>query len=56
VFYHCQGNNVFRGLLPNNGCYAVACFHNCYLAMGLHVTIYIKSVTGELVLAETLLS
>jgi hypothetical protein len=27
------------GLFPSNGCCTVACLQNCYLAMGLQVTI-----------------
>jgi hypothetical protein len=34
------GNNVFTELFPSNGCYSVACLHSCYLAMGVHVTIF----------------
>jgi hypothetical protein len=33
--------NVFTELFPSNGCCTVACLHNCYLAMGLHVTLLI---------------
>jgi hypothetical protein len=34
---------VSTELFPSNGCYAVACLHSCYLAMGLHVTILFMS-------------
>jgi phosphate starvation-inducible membrane PsiE len=30
-------------LFPSNGCYTVACLHSCYLAMGLHVTIFLRN-------------
>jgi hypothetical protein len=35
----CFRGNVSTDLFPSNGCCTVACLHNCYLAMGLHVTI-----------------
>jgi hypothetical protein len=41
MFSYCQGNNMSTELFPSNGCCTVTHLHNCYLAMGLHVTIYI---------------
>jgi hypothetical protein len=38
-FCRCWGN-VSSELFPSNGCCTVACLHSCYLAMGLHATIY----------------
>jgi hypothetical protein len=35
-----RGNNVPTELFPSNGCYTVPCLHSCYLAMGLHVTLF----------------
>jgi hypothetical protein len=40
VFSRFRGNNVSTELFPSNGCCTVACLHSCYLAMGLHVTIF----------------
>jgi hypothetical protein len=31
-------------LFPSNGCCTVACLHRCYLAMGLHFTIFLNVV------------
>jgi hypothetical protein len=47
VFTRCRGNNVSTELFPRNGCYNVACLHNCYLAIGIHVTIlYVTTCFG----------
>jgi hypothetical protein len=35
-----RGNNVSTGLYP------AACLHSCYLAMGLHVTVFYQTING----------
>jgi hypothetical protein len=39
VFPRCRRNDLSTELLPSNGCRSVACWHSCYLAMGLHITV-----------------
>jgi hypothetical protein len=36
------GKQHITELFPNNGCFTVACLHSSYLAMGLHVAIFIR--------------
>jgi hypothetical protein len=33
--------------LPSNGCCAVTCLHNCYLAMGLHTIMYLFLISDS---------
>jgi hypothetical protein len=40
VFSRCQGNNVSTELFHSNGCFTITRLHNCYLAMGIHDTIF----------------
>jgi hypothetical protein len=47
MFSHCWGNNVFTDLFPSNSCCTVTCLHSCYLAMGLHVTIWLQNVLNK---------
>jgi hypothetical protein len=47
MFSSCQGN-LSTELFPSNGCFIVACLHSCYLALGLHVTIYLKNLVWNL--------
>jgi hypothetical protein len=53
TFSRCRGNKVSTELFPWYSCCTVACLHSCYLAMGLHVTIYTSPLslkTGDKVI------
>jgi hypothetical protein len=41
VFSSFQGN-VSTELFPSNGCFIVVCLHSSFLAVGLHVTVYLN--------------
>jgi hypothetical protein len=54
----CRRNQMSIDLFPSNGWITVACLHNCYLAMGLHVTMILfhclhREVEWELSLLPT---